>query len=106
MYVSHYKASSGSTNENRRNVEATTIRQDADALGPDAHIIYSGDYNLANASSESAWSTLTASGNGQAHDPTGASGWSNGSDTLKYLYSESSTSLSARFDFQLVTAQC
>ena len=34
MYVSHYKASSGATNENRRNVEATTIRQDADTLGP------------------------------------------------------------------------
>jgi hypothetical protein len=42
MYVSHYKASSGSTNKNRRTVEATTIRQDADALGPSAHIIYSG----------------------------------------------------------------
>jgi hypothetical protein len=43
MYVSHYKASTGSTNISRRNVEAMTIRQDADALGSNAHIIYSGD---------------------------------------------------------------
>jgi hypothetical protein len=104
MYVSHYKASSGSSNESRRNVEAATIRQDADALGPSAHIIYSGDFNLTGASSEAAWSTLTAPGNGQAHDPTGAGGWSNGSGALKYLYSESSTSLNARFDFQLVSS--
>jgi hypothetical protein len=104
MYVSHYKASSGSTNETRRNVEATAIRQDADALGPTAHVIYSGDFNLTGGSSEAAWTTLTSSGNGQAHDPTGPAGWTNSSDSLKYLYSESSTSLSARFDFELVSS--
>ena len=95
MYVSHYKASSGSTNETRRNVEATEIRQDADALGPNAHIIYSGDFNLTSGSSEPAWATLTATGNGQAFDPTGAAGWTNSSSTYKYLYSESTSSLSA-----------
>jgi hypothetical protein len=104
MYVSHYKATSGTTNETRRNVEATTIRQDADALGPAAHIIYSGDFNLVGGSSEPAWTTLTALGNGQALDPTGATGWTNSSSTLKYLYSESTTSLSRRYDFELVTS--
>jgi hypothetical protein len=104
MYVSHYKASSGSANETRRDAEATTIRQDADGLGPTAHVIYSGDFNLTGASSEAAWTTLTASGNGQAHDPTGAAGWTNGSGTLKYLYSESSTSLGSRYDFELVSS--
>jgi len=103
MYVSHYKADSGSTNLSRRNVEATEIRQDADALGPNAHIIYSGDFNLTSGSSEPAWTTLTASGNGQAVDPTGAAGWTTGSNTWKYLYSESTNTLSARFDFQLVS---
>ncbi|HEX3601282.1 MAG TPA: hypothetical protein VHU84_14115 [Lacipirellulaceae bacterium] len=34
----------------------------------------------------------------------GAAGWSNGSDIMKYLYSESTTSLSARFDFELVSS--
>ncbi len=103
MYVSHYKASSGTTNMNRRNVEATTIRQDADALGSSAHIIYSGDFNLTGGSSEPAWATLTAAGNGQAIDPTGATGWANSSSSWNYLYSESSTTLNARFDFQLVS---
>jgi hypothetical protein len=104
MYVSHYKASSGATNVSRRNVEATTIRQDADALGPAAHIIYSGDYNLTGGTTESAWTTLTASGNGQAHDPTGAASWLDNSNTWKYLYSESTTSPNTRFDFQLVSS--
>ena len=103
MYVSHYKADSGSTNLTRRNVEATEIRQDADALGSNAHIIYSGDFNLTGASSEAAWTTLTASGNGQAHDPTGVAAWTNSNTGLNYLYSESTSSLSARFDFQLVS---
>src|SRR3954453_1126171 len=73
MYVSHYKASSGF--ETRRNFEATEIRQNADALGPSAHIIYSGDFNLVGGRSEPAWATLTATGNGQAIDPTGAATW-------------------------------
>jgi endonuclease/exonuclease/phosphatase family metal-dependent hydrolase len=102
MYVSHYKASSGS--EARRNFEAAEIRQDADALGPTAHIIYSGDFNLVGGRSEPAWSTLTAPGNGQAIDPTGAANWTNSSNTWKYLYSESTTSLSRRYDFELVSS--
>ena len=36
MYVSHMKASSGSSNENRRNIEATTIRNNASTLGASA----------------------------------------------------------------------
>jgi hypothetical protein len=103
MYVSHYKASAGF--ETRRDFEATEIRQDADALGPAAHIIYSGDFNLVGGTSgEPAWGTLTAAGNGQAIDPTGATGWANSSNTYKYLYSESTTSLSRRYDFELVTS--
>ena len=101
MYVSHYKASSDTTSQSRRNSEATEIRQDADTLGPSAHIIYSGDFNLTGGSSEAAYTTLTGAGNGQAHDPTGATGWTNNSNTWKYLYSESTSSLGARFDFQL-----
>jgi hypothetical protein len=108
LYVSHYKASTGSTNISRRNAEATAIRQDADALGPNAHIIYSGDFNLTGASSEPAYATLTASGNGKAYDPVAAStsfisNWTNSNSSLTNLYSESTTTLNARFDFQLVS---
>ena len=108
LYVSHYKASSGSSNETTRNQEAMEIRQDADGLGPNANIIYTGDFNLAAGSSEPSYATLTAPGNGKAYDPTAASTsyistFSNSSSSWKYLYSESTSSLSARFDLQLVS---
>jgi endonuclease/exonuclease/phosphatase family metal-dependent hydrolase len=103
LYVSHYKASSGSSNETRRNDEATEIRQDADALGPAAHVIYAGDFNLTGGSSEPAYRTLIAAGNGMAHDPADSTqSWSNTS-AWRAIQSESSTSLSARYDFQLVS---
>jgi hypothetical protein len=102
MYVSHYKASAGF--EVRRNFEAAEIRADADALGSNVHVIYSGDFNLVGGSSEPAWATLTASGTGQAVDPTGTGAWTNSTSNLKYIYSESSTSLSRRYDFELVTS--
>ena len=68
VYVSHYKASTGSTNEARRLVEATAIRADADALGDGVNIIYAGDFNM-RSSSEGAFQELLSSGNGQAFDP-------------------------------------
>jgi hypothetical protein len=104
MYVSHYKAGSDSSSLSRRNVEATEIRTDAATLGANAHIIYSGDFNMTGGSNEAAWATLTAAGTGQAIDPTGATGWVGNSDTWKYLYSESTDSLGGRFDMQLVSS--
>ncbi len=105
MYVSHYKAGSDAASKTRRNVEATEIRTDAaTTLGANAHIIYSGDYNMTGGSNEAAWATLTAAGTGQAIDPTGATGWVGSSNTWKYLYSESTNSLGGRFDMQLVSS--
>jgi hypothetical protein len=103
LYVSHYKASSGSSNETRRNDEATSIRQDADTLGSSAHIIFAGDYNLTGGSTEPAYQTLIAPGAAKAYDPADSTNsWGNNL-TWKRILSESSTSLSARFDFQLVS---
>lgn len=106
LYVSHMKASSGSDNENRRNIEATTLRANAATLGAGAHIIYSGDYNL-QSSSEAAYQTLISgtlhSGIGQAVDTLNpANNWTN-SSTYRSLLTESADSISARFDFQLVS---
>jgi hypothetical protein len=67
MYASHYK--SGTTSDNVRNAEATEIRADADALGPNVPILYTGDHNLFEASSTPSYQTLISAGNGQAHDP-------------------------------------
>lgn len=104
MYVSHYKAGSDAASKTRRDVEAAEIRTDAATLGANAHIIYSGDFNMTGGSNEDAWATLTAAGTGQAIDPTGATGWVGGSNTWKYLYSESTNSLSGRFDMQLISS--
>jgi hypothetical protein len=73
LYVEHmksgaYTSGSPTTNGVRRNVEAQTVRADADALGASAHVVYTGDFNLDSGTSEAAWSTLTAAGNGQAID--------------------------------------
>lgn len=107
VYVDHYKADSDSTSANRRNIEATEVRQDADALGPNAHIIYTGDFNLTSGSNEASYQTLTAAGNGRAYDPVSASyvsSWVSSSNTWKYLYSISTTSLHGRYDLELVSA--
>jgi endonuclease/exonuclease/phosphatase family metal-dependent hydrolase len=102
LYVSHYKASSDATSQNRRDLEAQAIRADADALGPNQHIIFAGDFNMTGGSSEAMYQTLVnMAGDGQAHDPV-TSTFSN-SAAYAGILTESSRTLSARFDFQLVS---
>ncbi len=104
LYVSHAKSGDAGTGQPgsdgyRRNVEATELRADAAALGPNAHVIYSGDFNV-DSSSEPAYQTLVSptidSGVGQAVDPQ------NGSWALANL-TDSTTKLQYRDDFQFVT---
>ena len=107
LYVSHAKSGTGTTNENRRNVEANTIRTNAATLGTRAHIIYSGDYNTT-ANTEAGYQTMisasVAGGVGQAVDTVNpANNW-NTSSTFSNLLTESATSLQFRDDFQFVTA--
>ena len=115
VYASHFKASSGGANEAERNVEARTIRADADALGQGARVIYSGDFNFYS-SSESGFQTLTGTGNGQAFDPISRVGSWSGSSTYKDVHTQSPATTEAfggqvlggvddRFDFQLVTGE-
>ena len=72
IYNSHYKASQdtppSTTNQDRRNAEAIAIRNNSNALGDGAHVIYAGDHNLYTAA-EPAFQTLIAAGSGQAVDP-------------------------------------
>ena len=115
VYASHFKASSGGANEAERNVEASTIRADADALGQGARVIYSGDFNLYS-SSESGFQTLTGTGNGQAFDPISRVGSWSGSSTYKDVHTQSPATtrvfegqvlggVDDRFDFQLITGE-
>jgi len=115
VYASHFKASSGGANEAERNIEATTIRTNADALGAGARIIYAGDFNFYT-SSEDGFQTLTGTGNGQAFDPVNRVGsWSDNA-SFKDVHTQSPATTAAfngqvtagmddRFDFQLVTGE-
>jgi len=72
IYNSHYKAGSTTSDKDRREIEATSIRENptygSDNLGEGAHAIYAGDYNI-QSSSEDSYQTLLAAGAGQAFDP-------------------------------------
>lgn len=123
LYDQHAKAISGAANELRRAYEADAVRADADALGAAAHVIFTGDLNLAGGSAEAAYqdmlaapgTTLATNGNpssgaanlvagpARAFDPLASTFTTSTAAYLKY-YSESDTSLTARFDFQLLTA--
>jgi hypothetical protein len=104
VYVSHMKSGTGSSNQNRRNIEAGMLRTDADPLPDNSRILYTGDFNLDN-SSEPAYITLLASTPvpGQAFDPLNRPGaWALNS-AFQDILTESSTNLRYRDDFLLVT---
>ncbi len=102
MYVSHAKSGTGTTNANRRNVEAQEIRTNSATLGTSAHIIYAGDFNLTS-STEAGYQTLIGSGVGQAKDPMNpANNWT-ATSSFQNLMSETATNLQFRDDLQLVT---
>jgi Dockerin type I domain/PEP-CTERM motif len=121
MYVDHAKADQGASDATRRTIEADEVRQDADGLPANSHIIFTGDWNLAGStngtttsgSAEGAYKDLTAApgttlasgtkaGSEQVNDPVATSfqADSSAASNIK-LYTESATTLSARFDLQL-----
>ena len=105
IYVSHYKASSGSANAALRNGEAQIVRADSATLPSNARILYMGDFNCST-STEPMYQTLTGAGTNQAYDALNPSDLYNitwNSSTLTAL-TESATSLSTRDDYQLMTS--
>ncbi len=113
LYDSHYKAGTASSDQARRQVEAQTIRADADALGPNARIIYSGDYNI-QSSSEGMYQTLMSAGNGKAYDPINTPGTWHNNASLAAAHTQAPQvsavsglvggGMDDRFDFQLVSS--
>lgn len=114
-YNDHYKAGSSSTDKDRRLIEAQAVRNNADALGQGAHIIYAGDFNI-QSSTETMYTELLSAGNGEAFDPINTFGtWHNStSAALKITHTQSPASSSQfagqatggmddRFDFQLTS---
>ncbi|MFL6530498.1 MAG: hypothetical protein ACJ8KX_08520 [Chthoniobacterales bacterium] len=130
LYVSHARSSTDNTIGDARYAEAQEVRSDAKYnLPAGAHIIYSGDWNLFKGSGENAYKCLTGQVTSdavdwsdqsqfwantnptQAYDPTSkvipttVSSWGNvTADNASYLYTDSTTALTARLDVQLVNA--
>ena len=105
IYVSHYKADSGSANAALRNGEAQIVRADSATLPSNARVLYTGDFNCST-SSEPMYQTLVAAGANQAFDVLNPSGTNNvtwSRNTLTAV-SETATSLSDRDDYQMMTS--
>jgi hypothetical protein len=116
IYVSHYKASTGTANENHRLGEARIIRNDeVNNLPANARVLYVGDYNVDN-SGEPMYQTILSNNapngihQGQGIDPLNPTNnpninWSTGtSDTnILVMLTEHSYDLEYRDDLQVVT---
>jgi endonuclease/exonuclease/phosphatase family metal-dependent hydrolase len=116
IYVSHYKASSGSANEAKRLGEARIIRNDeAMNLPATARVLYVGDYNV-NYSWEAGYQTILSNTSpngipqGQGIDPLNATGatninWSSYTTAPKIvvMLTEHSFQLQYRDDLQVMT---
>ncbi|MCY2973824.1 MAG: trypsin-like serine protease [Planctomycetota bacterium] len=110
VYNSHLKAADDADSAGRRLLEAQAIRDDADAIGQGAHVIYVGDFNLYR-SSESAYVEFLSSGNGQAFDPVNRPGNWSGNSSFRDIFTQSPAltpangldggGLDDRLDFQL-----
>jgi PKD repeat protein len=118
IYVSHYKASTGSLNASRRLGEAQIIRNDeASFLPADARVLYVGDYNPDNNSGEAGYQTILSNSapnglqQGQGIDPLNTPGSTNidWSDTttdtnILFMLTESAGQLRFRDDLQVMTS--
>ena len=111
VYVSHYKASTGSANEAARAAEAAIIRNDETSLPADARVLYVGDYNVTS-SSEAGYQTIVAAAapngiaQGQGIDPmnpSGATGLDWELNSFMNQKTESATNLRYRDDLQIMT---
>ena len=114
LYVSHAKSGSASdistgttTDGDRRQVEMSELRSDANSLGSAAHVVYAGDFNVDD-SSETAYQTMVSTsldgGVGAGNDiPNPANNWTD-TGTYANILTESATSLNYRDDFQFVTS--
>ena len=130
FYVSHARSTSDDADGDARYAEAQEVRSDAKYnLPAKAHILYGGDWNLFNGSGENAYECLTGqttsdgldwsdgsaiwanTNQTQGYDPMSKTSpptivtWGNVSgDNARYLYADSTASLTSRIDMQLPNA--
>ncbi len=85
--------------ESTRGYEAAALRQNGDRLGEGKNLIYAGDFNLTEGSSEEAYANMLAPGNGQAIDVE------NGDFSSTLVQTYSSSSPYSRIDFQFLSEE-
>ena len=103
VFNSHLRPSDTTADANRRGVEVSQLRTNADALGEGAHIIYVGDMNFYR-TNDAGWIAFTGGGSGRAFDPVNAVGnWNNNSNFTAVHTQNPRSAMDDRFDFQLVT---
>ena len=105
IYNSHLRPSDSTADANRRGVEVSELRANADALGEGTHIIYVGDMNFYR-STDAGFTNFTKAGAGQALDQVNAVGnWNNNASFIAVHTQNPRTAMDDRFDFQLATSE-
>ncbi len=94
IYVSHMKSGTNASDATSRGKEAALIRQNEATLPANSSVIYMGDFNAD--PTEAYFANLTSAGQGQGVDPLNSA---NDFTT----WTQSSTSLRYRDDYQLMT---
>ena len=105
IYAVHLKSGTTSSDMARRAVEAALLRADADTLGDGRNILYVGDFNM-QGSGEGAWTTITASGVGQAFDVAGTPGAWSDNPAFAHLHTQNArTAMLRRLDLQFASGE-
>ncbi len=75
VYSAHFKAGSSSSDESTRALEGLFLRNNADALGPDANVVFAGDFNFGDNGEAGYLNLLGGNGNTNASDPIDLPFW-------------------------------
>lgn len=93
LYSLHLKASSGTTNENKRLAECQNLRTHMDGSLPvQSNIIVGGDFNFYGAGTEPAWNELTNNGTQLLNDPTNRVGNWHDNSTFSDVHTQATRS--------------
>lgn len=107
VYNLHMKAGSATSDQDRRQVEANYVRNDANGLSPDHQIMMVGDMNW-QSSSQDAFHTVTdstANNTGRFFDPIATSGSWNNNSNYRFVHTQDPTGsggMDDRFDVLLM----
>ena len=111
VYSSHFKAGSVTSDITTRAVEGLLMCNNADALGADANVVFSGDFNFYNQNEQGYLNLLGGNGNTNAADPLNLAAWPSYS-VAEYLTQSTRTAsfgggagggLDDRFDHQIIS---